>query len=179
MLLQGEMKMLKPAQLYADELKRLFHEIMYEEKYKYYYLDGYADEYKPATSTWAYHEFASVDKHGNVIGCIKYTIDRRGNMAHSLSIINFTNDTLTFGVDIAHAIDDIFAKYKFHKLSFSVLVGNPIEKNYDKLCLSHGGRIVGVHKEHSVLLDGEYYDQKLYEILRRDYMMTRRDRKWN
>ena len=65
---------------------------------------------------------------------------------------------------------DIFEKYNFRKLSFYVVVGNPIEKSYDKMCERYGGRIVGVKRKNTRLIDGKYYDEKLYEILKEDYM---------
>ena len=45
------------------------------------------------------------------------------------------------------AISDIFERFNFRKLSCAVVIGNPIEKTYDKLVPKYGGRIVGLEKE--------------------------------
>lgn len=70
-------------------------------------------------------------------------------------------------------IKDIFSKYQYKKIVFSVLIGNPIEPKYDRIIKRSGGRIVGVHKEHVMLPDGKLYDEKVYEICRDEYLMHR------
>jgi hypothetical protein len=109
-----------------------------------------------------------------VIGYIEYNISRTSNSISSLSIINFTDDKVTFAMDLKHVLTDIFEKYKFRKINFSVIIGNPIEKSYDKMVKKYGGRIVGTYKDDVVLIDGEYYDRKTYEILASDYFNFKR-----
>ena len=124
------------------------------------------------TDTWNRHQFVSLDKEGNVIGYISYSISRADNSAHSLSIMNFSDNKVVFGMDLGQALKDIFEKYKFRKLNFIVVVGNPIEKSYDKMIKKYGGRIVGTYKEDVKLIDGEYYDKKSYEILASEYFSS-------
>lgn len=83
---------------------------------------------------------------------------------------NFSNEKLQFGKDLVQVIKDIFYKYNFRKLTFTVFVGNPIEKSYDKMVNKYGGRIVGIQKKHTRLQDGKYYDEKIYEIMREDFI---------
>ena len=71
------------------------------------------------------------------------------------------------------AIDQMFTKFNFRKKSFFVIVGNPIEKTYDKFVSRYGGRIIGVKKQHVKLTDGKYYDKKMYEIFRDDYIKNK------
>ena len=75
-------------------------------------------------------------------------------------------------MDLGQALTDIFERFKFRKLNFSVVIGNPIEKSYDKMIDKYGGRIVGIYKQEIKLIDGEYYDEKLYEITREDYLKS-------
>lgn len=77
---------------------------------------------------------------------------------------------MVFAADMGHAIRDIFEKYQFRKLCFSVVVGNPIESSYNKMCLKYSGRIVGIRKKNARLIDGNFYDEKLYEIFKEDYI---------
>ena len=109
------------------------------------------------------------------IGYISYSIARADNSVHSLNIINFSENKVTFGMDLRRALRDIFEKYRFRKLSFTVVVGNPIESSYDKLIERYGGRIVGISKVDVKLIDGKYYDRKLYEILAEDYFSAEKE----
>lgn len=157
--------MLDLALNHVEELKSLFRKIWFDDKYKFYNFDMYYADVEICTNTWESHQFVSVDGEGNVIGYIGYTINRQTLNANNLEIINFTDDIYTFGSDMKKAFKDIFEKFRLHKLSFSVVVGNPIESQYDRLIEKYGGRIVGIQKAQTKLIDNKYYDVKLYEIL--------------
>lgn len=165
--------MLEPAIKYRDQLENVQYDIWFEDKYKYWNCDTFYNSLQIDTDTWNRHQFVSV-KNGMVIGYIEYNISRSSNNVSSLSIINFTDDKLTFAMDLKHVLTDIFEKYKFRKINFSVIIGNPIEKSYDKMVKKYGGRIVGTYKDDVVLIDGEYYDRKTYEILASDYFNFKR-----
>lgn len=162
--------MLRPAVLYKESLSNKVINTWFVDKYKYWNCASYHADQKINEDTWSKNQFVSVDKNGGVIGFIGYDVDRETCYANSLSIINFSEDIITFGIDLKTAIDDIFTKYNFGKLSFSVVVGNPIEKSYDKMCSKYGGRILGIKEKHCKLVDGNFYDLKLYEIMRENYI---------
>ena len=165
--------MLDIALKYADELNKLYISTWHNEKYKYFNYNSYWSNLTLKEDTWNAHEFVSIDKSGNILGMVVYEINRTASAVYGLGIINFTNNKLTFGKDVLSAIRDIFEKYNFNKLSFSVVIGNPIEKTYDKLISKFGGRIVGIERQHTVLCDNKFYDVKRYEILREDYMKAK------
>jgi hypothetical protein len=162
--------MLELAIKYEEKLQGLFSNIAFDEKYMFFSGSSYRDKYKAAESTWNKHEFVSLDKEGNVIGYIKYGIDRECSIANSLQIVNFTNNKVTFGRDVMQALDEIFTKFKFRKLKYSVFIGNPVESTYDRLTEKYGGRISGIQLQDDKLIDGNYYDFKSYEIFRDDYI---------
>ena len=164
--------MLKPVQLYTNELKVKFWEIAFDDYY-IFIGDGWCEDYQPSDSTWNCHAFASVNEQNEVLGYIKYAINQRTNAAHSFCAINFSK-SLTFTRDLYKALDDIFTRYKIRKLQYGVFVGNPIEKTYDRLTKKYGGRIIGIYKEDAKLLDGNYYDYKMYELFRVDYLRNRK-----
>lgn len=174
--------MLEIAQLHEDELKKLFHDTWFRNKYKFYHADTFYSNFKVDEDTWCRHQFVSVytSKYdvgdSEVIGYIEYNINRRTNNVHSLAAINFS-DLKTFGIDLGEVVTDIFEKYKFNKLNFSVIVGNPIEESYDKLIEKYGGRIVGYFEKEVKLIDGAYYDEKLYEITADAYFMSKEKRR--
>lgn len=161
--------MLLPAQLHTEELKKLFLKTAYDEKYKFYH-SGYHDTYDPSDSTWGKHEFVSVDSNNNVLGYIAYTIDRYTYVSHNFHVINFSENKATFGRDLCQAIDDMFLKYGLGRVEYSVVIGNPIEESYDKMTQKYGGTIIGVRHKSTRLSDGKWYDEKLYEILKEDYL---------
>jgi hypothetical protein len=61
-------------------------------------------------------------------------------------------------------IKDMFEKYRFNKLNFTVVRDNPIEKTYGKLIKRYNGRIAGIREQETKLIDGKLYDVKEYEI---------------
>lgn len=163
--------MLQPAIKYSEQLKNKLRDTWFIEKYKYYHTNGYYDELQINNDTWNKHQFVSV-YNDEVIGYIFYNIDRRSNFVYGLGIINFSDNKIVFGMDLGQALKDIFEKYKFRKLRFSVVIGNPIEKSYDKMIKKYNGRIVGIYKKETLLIDGKYYDEKLYEITREEYLKS-------
>jgi len=165
--------MLDLAIKYETKLQELFSNVALDEKYMFFSGCSYRDKYKADESTWNKHEFVSLDGKGEVLGYIKYSIDRESSVANSLQIINFSNNRVTFGRDVMQALDEVFTKFKFRKMRYSVYVGNPIENTYDRLTEKYGGRIVGIQIQDDKLLDGNFYDFKSYEIFREDYLKNK------
>lgn len=165
--------MLDIALNYQEELTKKLRSTWFDDKYKFYEYSSYCSELKLADDTWNSHQFVSVDTSGNILGYIQYDIDRTTLNCSGLGIINFSDDNLIFGKDVKIAIQDIFEKFHFNKLSFCVVIGNPIEKQYDKLVNKYGGRIVGIQLAHTKLIDNNYYDVKLYEISADNYYARR------
>lgn len=167
--------MLKLAYPYKQQLEQKFIETMFVDKFKYYYCSSYHDyELNLANSSWNDLDFVSVDKNDNVIGFLSAKIHRGDEMVSSLRVINFYDLNYTFSKDFHQFLNDLFVKFKFRKVSFSVVVGNPAEKMYDKYIEKYSGRVVGVKKKDIKLYDGEYYDFKMYEIFRDDYVNKKR-----
>jgi len=160
--------MLKPAGLYENELKRLFAEISFDDEYIYFDSSSWRDDWNAPKDSWSKHEFASVDDEGNVVGYLAYNIDRDALTTSSLRIVNFRKNGLgrTFGQDLRKLFEDIFLRFQFRKLNFGVVVGNPAEAFYDKYVEKMGGRIQGYREDDVKLMDGNYYDMKLYEVMR-------------
>lgn len=163
--------MLEPAIKYKEQLEQLNYDIWFKDKYKYWNYDPYYSTIEVSTDTWNKHQFVSV-KDGQVIGYIAYNVLRTTNSVNALSIVNFTDDKVTFGKDLAKALKDIFFTFNFRKIVFSVVIGNPAEKMYDKIIKKYGGRIVGIYKDDVKLMDGMYYDKKVYEITATEYVVN-------
>ena len=164
--------MLKPAILYADQIPKLYQSLWFNDKYKYYNYNSHWYTFTVEDKTFDGHEFVSVDASGQIIGYIHYFIDRCTLNCMRFGAINFTDNPL-FGKDVLQVVKDIFERFNFHKLSFGMVVGNPIENTYDRLVEKYGGRVVCIEKEETKLDDNKYYDVKRYEILRDDYLRAR------
>lgn len=164
--------MLRPAKLYEDQVVELQRSIWYDEKYKYWNSSMSYDSIEIKDSTYNEHQFVSVNSDDEVIGYISYNVNRETNNVHTLGVINFSNDSMTFGRDLGQALRDIFEKYHFRKLSFFVVCGNPIESSYDRMISKYGGRIVDTQIDEVRLVDGKYYNVKWYEILGEDYFKS-------
>jgi RimJ/RimL family protein N-acetyltransferase len=165
--------MLDVANKYKDKIEELYYNTWYDDKYKFYFNSCWREKHNINDSNWNDINFISVDKDKNVLGLIGYQVDRGNDYVSCLYIINFSNNKITFGKDVGEVLDAIFTKFNFRKLEFSVVVGNSIEKSYDKLIHKYGGRIVGTYKQHTKLIDNKYYDEKFYEIFREDYLRNK------
>jgi len=161
--------MLDVAINHIDELTKKFNSIWFQEKYKFYNYDMWFNNVEVDNNTWNRHQFVSLNSNSEIIGYIAYQVDRQTHNASKLAIINFTDNKIVFGKDLKQVIVDIFEKFKFNKLSFSVVIGNPIEKSYDKMVTKYGGRIIGTAINETKLYDNEYYSVKYYEILNNGY----------
>lgn len=172
--------MLEIAQKYKEELQKKMLDIWFKDKYKYWNADVYFSEFKVSEDSWDTHQFVSVYS-GRVIGYIGYDINRRTNNIDNLNAIHFDDDNESnntfFGVTLMNVIKNIFEVFHFNKLNFSVLIGNPVEKSYDRLIEEFGGRIVGYREKHCKLYDGTYCDEKLYEITSEQYFANKKNRK--
>lgn len=161
--------MLDVAIRHKEELIERFRSVWFDKKYKFWNNSNFYEEWEVAESTWERHQFVSLDSHGNVIGYIAYGIDRENDNVYALNIVNFSDNKVVFGLDVGQALRDIFEKFNFRKLNFSVVIGNPIEKSYDRMVKRFGGAICGYQRENVRLFDGKFYDEKLYEVLSEDY----------
>lgn len=185
--------MLDLALNHEEELQKRYRECWFKEKYKYFF-NCFSEKLHIEESTWNRMQFVSLNSSGEVIGFIEYTTDRVNNMVDNLILINFSENIvhkngkgeidksdkikfsknmITFGMDTHHAFSNIFNKFHIRKIQFFVIIGNPIEATYDAIIKKNGGRIVGTRHAHVKLYDGNYYDEKIYEIFATDYYKKR------
>jgi RimJ/RimL family protein N-acetyltransferase len=172
--------MLHNAKKYETELVKLFSDIDYDPFYDFYMYSVYRETFKIPENNWNGHYFASVSGT-EVLGCIYYTVRRPENYAEGIGIVHFggknAKGSFVFGKDVMTAAKDIFERFGFIKLKFSCVIGNPVEKTYDKLVRRYGGRIVGIHKNETKLINGKLFDTKLYEITAEEYFASKEAKK--
>ena len=167
--------MLSLAINYEEQLQKKLRNTWMKEEFKFYHPNWF-NTHEIKENTWDKIQFVSINSRSNILGYIGYDIDRVTNNVTNLYAINFSkiskdnNYTFEFAKDLKKVVDDIFVKFNFNKLNFCVVVGNPVESSYDKIINKFGGRIVGTYKNHIKLFDNKYYDEKIYEITRLEYL---------
>jgi len=176
--------MLDNAKKYEPELVKLFYDVAYDPFYNFQQILSYRETFKIPETTWDGNYFVSMFE-GKIIGYVEYSTNRSANYAHGLNILHFNgnrketalSEYYVFGKDVMTAVRDVFEKFGFNKLNFCVVIGNPIEKTYDKLIKRYGGRIVGVFRRDKLLIDGKLHDIKCYEILAEEYFARKSHKK--
>ena len=117
---------------YEEVLKYKFRQTWFKDKYKYYNYFTYFSDFKADEDSWNKHQFVSLNKEGEIIGYIGYSIDRAEHNCHSLNIINFTDNITIFANDLKQVLTDIFEKFKsgiqFGPI-FKSIFENPILRN--------------------------------------------------
>lgn len=162
------------AKIYEAEIKAKMREIWYDEKYQYYFSSRWRRDFSlnDEKSDYPRMAFAVLNDKDVLIGYISYFIDDSLNIAQWFGAINFSDDKYTFGKAINQVIIDCFMKYGIEVLEWGVVIGNPIEKSYDKLCKKYGGNIIGIRHKRAKMLSGKIYDDKIYEILKEDFLKS-------
>jgi len=162
---------LKLAYQYKDKLQTAYSNVVFQDKYKFYNYDNYWNyTLKLSENSWDDIVMVSVDNENNVRGYLGAGISRTSDKISSLGIMNFYEPNIIFSKDLYQFLKDLFEKYNFRKIEFSVVIGNPIEKMYDKYINKYNGNIIGIKKATTKLQDGKYYDVKHYEIFKEDYL---------
>lgn len=163
--------MLDLAYKHKEQLQQKYQEILFNDKYKYYFSSRYRNyDFKINNVSWDGIQMVSINRKHEILGIFEAFIYREGNLISSLSIINFSDKcNIIFSKDLYQFILDLFYKFSFNKIEFLVVCGNSIETMYDKYINKYGGRIIGKRKRTVVLQDGKFYDMKYYEIFQNDF----------
>lgn len=162
------------------DLGKNMRSIMFNDKFKFENFGSYYDDFKlDKTIAWNNIQCVSYDEcREKVIGYMAICVDRDAGNLTSLRIINFSDKQELFAIDLKKFLLNLVKREDFKKITFSVIVGNPIEKTYDKLIKKYGGRIVGVYEKDIKLNDGKIYDKKVYEIFTEEIRHRLRMRTW-
>ena len=93
-----------------------------------------------------------------------------------LSVTYFENGEYikTENIKLPISIDTRSSKVAEYCLDMGAKIINDVSglECDDKMINKYGGRIVGIYRQEAKLIDGEYYDLKMYEILASEYFKT-------
>lgn len=161
--------MLKPAQLYKEELQKKNYETWYDQRYMYYNSDIGAYDIQLADNNCEKHQFVSVDKDNNVIGYISYKIDWRALNADNFGIISYGIGNVEFAKDCYQVVCDLFEKYHVNRVGWFAYVDNPAVRGYRNFIKKHGGRECAYLRQVAKLIDGKLHDAVEFEVLAEEF----------
>lgn len=161
--------MLSLAILHRDDLQRKYAACAYNEKYKYSYGANWCRlELTIKDSTWDCLQCVSLEDN-EVVGFFEASFNRTANSVNCIYALNFTDSPFPFAKDLRLFLTRLFDQCHVQKVRWTVSIGNPAERMYDRIVRKYGGRVVGIYHREDMLWDGELCDCKLYEILREEY----------
>lgn len=163
--------MLVPAICYKEELLRKFAKEIYTERYFFYTGYGHSHNLPVISETDSdnIYQYAIVDKKKNVIGWFAYKIYVDTQSAENFGLYAFDDEdysimrnALVLGHDVFNKMEELVNTY--HRVSWRLIQGNPIEPSYDRFCAKHNGNKVVLH---DVTVDpwGQYRGESIFEII--------------
>lgn len=162
--------MLKPAQLYAEELQIKNTEAWYKPENIFWNGGAGDSSVNLPDNNYDSHCFVSVDKNNQVIGYIGYAVDWAAMSADRFGIISFDKGNMEFVRDLYKVICDLFEVYHMNRVSWMAFADNPAIRGYRNFIKKHGGRECGYHRQVAKLQDGRLHDSVEFEILAEEFV---------
>lgn len=161
--------MLKPAQLYMEELQEENINAWYQPE-NIYWNGGVGDtSIELPDNNYDSHHFVSVDKNDNVIGYICYSVDWNALSADRFGMISFRKGNIEFAKDVYRVICNIFKVYHLNRIQWFCFTDNPAIRGYRNFIKRHGGRECGHYRKIARLQDGKLHDSAVFEILAEEF----------
>lgn len=161
--------MLKPAQLYKEELEIKYIDTWYKPEYMYYSGWNGNEEIVLPGNNYESHHFVSVDEYDEIIGYITYFVSIGSMSAYNFGAISFDRGNILFAKDLYEAICNIFEKYHLNRMEWSCIADNPAIRGYRNFIKKHGGRECSYHRQVAKLMDGKLHDSVGFEILASEF----------
>lgn len=155
-------KMLVPAVSKKIELEQLFAKHLYDKDMFLYNGYPYCNSIPDLTPKENSYKWAIVD-NDKVIGFFTYLIDNCNSGVYSFGLYSFDKGNPIIGFDVYKKMKELIKNYC--RIEWRMIVGNPVQKHYDKLCNRHNGYRIMLH---NVVKDedGVYRDVYIYEIVK-------------
>lgn len=164
--------MLKPAQLYVDQLRIENIKSWYQPENIYWNSGTGEYEIQLPDNNKEEHVFVSVDNTDNIIGYISYSIDWEAMSADNWGIISYQKGNVEFAKDVLQAIRDCFQKYGMNRIQWFCWADNPAIRGYRNFIKKYGGKECGYLRQVRKLKDGKLHDSVLFEILAEEFKLN-------
>ena len=159
--------MLKPAQLYREELKKALIACWYDPKYKWYFGNGRYEHQLADNTEWK-QDFVHINSKGEVDGYFGYSYNDISHSITNFGLIGMTDNNWQL-VSLALKRINYLFNHGAQRAEFWCYTDNPVKVWYDKITAKYGGKqIATLHRVD--YFDGEYHDMCIYEILVEDYL---------
>lgn len=154
--------MLVPAIIYKDEIEKQMKMRQYSDEMLFY--NGWLGfEFSiHETSDGNMYEYAIVDKD-EVVGFFVYSVDWVARSINSIGLFSFKTSSV-IGIDVYKEIKKMIRDYKFHRISWRMVSGNPVEPHYDRFCNRYKG-VKHILRDAVVDRYGKYHNDIIYEII--------------
>lgn len=167
--------MLRPAQLYKEELLKKEMESWYDPRALYYWAGTGCGLSELPEDTYYWHNFVSVNDSDSIVGYIAYKIDWAAMSASDFCIYSFEkNGSILFAEDLCKAICDLFEVYHVNRIDWWCYTDNPAIRGYRNFIALCGGREVGIFRQICKLQDGKLHDSASFEILANEFRCPKR-----
>jgi len=157
--------MLKPAQLYKEQLEEKEVESWYDLKNIFFHGWAGATLTDLADNNYECHAFVSVDSNEDIIGYISYAVDWSAMSADRFCMISYQKGNLEFVKDLWKVICDLFEVYHMNRIEWYCYADNPAIRGYRNFIKKHGGRECGYRRQTTKLMDGKLHDSVIFEIM--------------
>ena len=161
--------MLALAIQYAGQLQAGYQAALMDDKYRFYWQGASHGYFVPLEQDDSRKlQYVSVGVYGDVLGFFECNLNRDTMTAYNVTAMRFAPGHGTeFAADMYRfVVDLLFKQYGINRVVFNVIVGNPAERLYDRICERYGGRVIGTFTQEARLRDGRLYDVKYYEMLK-------------
>lgn len=161
--------MLEPACLHRAAIADLYARALMQPASRFYQLASWRTWVAEIEDTdWSCIQRVSV-AGDQVCGLLGARIDRDVRAVSSLEAVAFRGEGqasgLLFSRDLMRFLVGLVLDHGFMRVGWSVVLGNPAERLYDRVLPRLGGRVVGVMRQNIRLPDGSVTGQKFYEVL--------------
>ena len=154
--------MLVPAILYKDEIikgmQKYFYtdDMMFETGCMSNWIPDIVD--CPNESTFQY----AIVHNDILIGYLGYTVDWYSSKVYNFGLFSFDRGNPLIGKEVFNKLEEL--TYKFHRIEWRMVGGNPAERGYDSFLKRHNGK-KHILKDAIKDKDGNYRDDVIYEIV--------------
>lgn len=136
---------------------------------KYYFNNSFYQDVEVDRNDWNRIQMVSVDEKQKLHGYLSVNLKQNMGAADQMCVISFNGKSdYVFSADCLDFIRYLFVDRGIERLEWDVVIGNPAEKMYDKLCKKLGGNIIGICHKAAMLTNRQVVDLKLYEAFKED-----------
>lgn len=158
--------MLVPAILYKEEIIKNLYKFFYTEEMTWFsgWIGSSIPNIEPNIEDSGEFQYAIIDKNNQLIGFFSYYINWYNSSATRFKLFSFDKGNSIIGFDVYKEMKKLIYNYKIHRIEYSMVGGNPVEKHYDKFCNKFGGHKF-IYTDTFKDKNGKYHNAIDYEII--------------